>query len=314
MSDNGNPFADLAQPVLNPFTSAKVVSVDTDPAVYFAQTAKRGERGYVMSRSDLVEFAKCPRRWRLGYATEETEAMLFGSLVDCLLLTPERFAATYAVKPATYTAEDGSEKAWNGNAKVCRQWAADNAGKVLVGNDVYDAANQAVARLRADSRVADMVSHGKRQVMLLGEYADAATGVTVTVRAMVDLVPPGQLWLADLKTVKDASAESWPRLVYQRGYHVQAALDCDLWNLATGESREMFAHILVENFPPFEPARRCLGADWLSMGRGVYQTALQDYCHAIATNTWRGYEHETEQEIEGFAITEPQSWMVLKGA
>jgi hypothetical protein len=310
-----SPFADLAQlPAVNPFTSARVVGVDTDPALYFGQKAKRGDKDYAVSRSDLVEFAKCPRRWRLGYEPKASDAMLFGSVVDCLLLTPQRFEQVYAIKPATYTDDKGKEKPWNGNATACKEWAAAHADKVLVGSEVYDAAQRAVERLRGDASIAALLATAKRQVMVAGEYADPATGLTVPVRGMIDLVPECRLWLADLKTVNDASAQRWPRLVYERGYHVQAAMYLDLWNLATGEAREMFAHVLVENWQPFEPAKRCIGADWIAMGRGIYATALQDYCHALATDTWRGYEHDTEQEVEGFGICEPEPWMLLKGA
>jgi hypothetical protein len=40
------------------------------------------------------------------------------------------------------------------------------------------------------------------------------------------------------------------------------------------------------------------------MGRGWYCSKLQDYCHAIKTGVFRGYEFDCENEQDGFGIIE----------
>jgi hypothetical protein len=314
MDNPHNPFADMNQPTINPFTNAKVVSENTDPAKYFVQPHKRGEASYIVSRSDLVAFGQCPRRWLLGFEPEDSDAMVWGSLLDCLLLSPDRFAAEYVVKPSTYTDKDGTEKKWNGNATKCKEWAAEHEGKKLVGADVWDSAQLAIERLQADARIHDMLTASKKQVMVTGDFTDAATGVTVPVRCMIDLVPPEPIWLADLKTVRTADAFAWKWEVFRRQYHVQAAMYLDLWNAATGDDRSMFAYVMSENLHPYEPARRCIGPDFIGMGRGWYCSKLQDYCHAIKTGVFRGYEFDCENEQDGFGIIEPDAKMVLQGA
>jgi hypothetical protein len=51
----------------NPFSNAKVVSHQTNPAKYHELGEGRGLPGFVMSRSELTEFYHCPRRWVRGY-------------------------------------------------------------------------------------------------------------------------------------------------------------------------------------------------------------------------------------------------------
>jgi hypothetical protein len=94
------------------------------------QNFPRGDVRRVMSRSELMDFAKCPSKWKRGNPKRETDSMEWGSLVDCLLLTPERFEMDYAVAPETYvnapikyaltTEFPGGE--WNPRKKPCQIW------------------------------------------------------------------------------------------------------------------------------------------------------------------------------------------------
>lgn len=309
-----NPFSDLSASTANPFKSAKVVGSVTAPSQYFDQTAKRGEPGYIISRSDLVEFAKCPRRWLLGFSVEETESMAWGSLIDCLLLTPERFKTDYVVKPSTYRDDKGVEKKWNGNAKYCKEWEAEHEGKRLVGADMWDAAQIAIERMMGDDAIAALVKSSQRQVMVTGEFCDESTGITVPVRCMIDLVPAAKHWIGDLKTVRAADEFSWKWTVFRSKYHVQAAMYLDLWNAATGDDRELFAYVCSENVHPYEPAAWAIGSSFISIGRGFYASALQDYCYALKSGVWRGYEQTTETAKDGFGIIEPDAKMLLQDA
>ncbi len=58
-----------------------------DPAVYFGPQPQ-GFANWTVSKSLLWEFARNPKRWLKSPPKVVTEAMKWGSLVDCLLLTP----------------------------------------------------------------------------------------------------------------------------------------------------------------------------------------------------------------------------------
>src|SRR5512139_3635422 len=97
----------------NPFTNASVIG--PSDGSYHHQTAKRGDPAFIMSKSELWNFAQCPSRWLAGYKEEKSEKMSWGDRVDCLALTPERFAKRFVICPDTYPAKDGEMKPWNWN-------------------------------------------------------------------------------------------------------------------------------------------------------------------------------------------------------
>jgi len=82
------------------------------PEVYFA--AQPGPPAdQIVSKSMLWKFAKNPRRYRDSPPMTITDAMRWGSLVDCMALTPDRFASSYAITPETYPSAKEGPKPWN---------------------------------------------------------------------------------------------------------------------------------------------------------------------------------------------------------
>lgn len=109
-----------------PIWPAEGIYPGIDPKTYFAPTEPR-----IISKSLLWDFYANPWRWLNAPPKEVTDSMKWGSLVDCLALTPERFDAAYKIQPDTYvnapanvvltTAYEGE---WNGRTKACREWKA----------------------------------------------------------------------------------------------------------------------------------------------------------------------------------------------
>jgi exodeoxyribonuclease VIII len=141
--------------------------------------------------------------------------------------------------------------------------------------------------------------------MCVSEYRDAETGIVVPVKILVDLAPRPEtfMWgccLGDLKTCQNAG-KSWARKVFELSYHVQAAFYLDVWEAATGEKRTEFFHVVQESFPPWEPARKILSAEFIELGRWRYQEALNRYAKCLSAGEWPGY---------GQDIVQPEPWML----
>lgn len=95
---------------------------------------------FVMSRSALREFARCPRAWYQGRPEKSSRAFTWGTLIDILCLTPDLADELLIVQPETYskapkegsfiltTAFDGE---WNGRTKACREWKKEQEGNGL---------------------------------------------------------------------------------------------------------------------------------------------------------------------------------------
>lgn len=301
----------------NPLSNGKVVDANVRREDYCRQLegVKRGDPSFVMSRGELMEFNHCPHRWLMGYKSEPSKASDWGSLIDCLALTPERCAYEFAVTPKVYPCEPSkkdprTEKPWNRNATYCSEWEEAQEGKQIVKDAEMTEAMTAVDVLMEDAQVADLVRGSGKQVMVVAEYRDEDTGIVVPVKTLLDLVPSGQFEkaIADLKTCCSADARAWVKAVFDNGYHAQSALYMDAWNVATGEERLEFYHILQENYAPWETAKRMLSQEYIELGRMQYLAALKRYCQCLQAKTWPGYS--ARMEFGGWQLVEPLAYMV----
>lgn len=308
---------------MNPFKTAKIVGENIEPAVYLRQDAKRGDKDYIMSRSELMEFAQCPHRWINGYKEDgETKSTEWGNLIDCLVLQPDAFARRFAVAPAMYPCEPTkkdprTEKPWNRNATYCWDWqdVQEKNGFTVIKADQKSEAEAAIKTLLADEHLAELISCSRKQVFVMAEYFDEATRLTIVCKALLDIVPNptnrrfGKC-LADFKTSLTADPARWPSICFNHHYDAQSALHMDAYVKATGEDRTDWLHAIQENFSPYETGRCLLSAEFVDMGRMKYVQALRLYAHCLASNEWPGYCDGIGQIMDGFPLVEPLPWMI----
>lgn len=290
-----------------------------NPVEYHAigKDIPRGDKRFVMSQSQLKLFSECPRRWINGYREDQSSDMEWGSLIDCLALTPHLFDERFAITPETYPPDD---KPWNWNAKHCRQWREDrhSEGRECVTFKAHEAARVAVCALKSDPRIADYLSECQAQAAVFGEYVDESTGVIVPMKCLIDIVPSKQsefsASLADLKTTNNASPRKWQRHVADYGLHVQAALYLAMFNAATGEDREEWRWLVQESFPPYEPDAKLMTSEFYEMGRIAMTQAMGLYCRCLELNWWPTYSDlklPGYDSIDGWSLVHPEAWMQL---
>jgi hypothetical protein len=300
----------------------EVAGVRVWQSLYRKQAHPRGHAEYIVGRSDLCEVLDCPHRWLMSGEREDadTEATLFGSLVDSMLcgVGLEGFAHV----PETYVdAKTGEAKPWTFAANVCKEWARGQEGKLLVKNAIWTDAEAAVESARRSEAFVRCID-GAAQVMLLGRWRDHDTGAAVLVKSLIDVVPKARkAALVDVKTTRDASPRAWARRVWDSGYHVQAALYLDMWNaLAPSDiaekigpeyvgERSRWLWPIVENAFPFEVVVREAAPEWIKLGRAHYKSALGVYASCLACGEWPGYDHETE--VDGISQCSPEAWLML---
>lgn len=268
-----------------------------------------------ISSSGLRNFATCPARFKAGYVPPDTDAKEWGSLVDCLLLTPQQFDTRYSVKPDIYTNEKGEKKPWNGNANVCREWVAEQIGKEIVARDKVTDAKKAIKALMQDATILSFIEESDKQVWIAAEWHDDTTGLTVPIKALLDLVPRLESEFAkcagDVKTTRNAGLIPWQRWLYQAGYHVQAAWNLDLLTAVNGEDRNTFCFILSESFSPWQTSKRILSQDFLELGRAAYKRMISNYCRCLKADRWPGYDDTDENSVQGWSLATPEPWMSM---
>jgi hypothetical protein len=324
------------------FTDCKIMGAEVDPDAYHRFDQKPGDSSYPVSSSMLKLFNRCAARWRNGYESPESKATRFGSLLDCLALTPGALKSRFAIQPDKYTTsamecpschsvtdskrcracgvdrvEVQIEKEWSRNSATCTEWAEDHKHLTVATSDELNYALAAARALQADARISSMLADSDKQVWLAGFWKDETTGLLIPVRALLDFVPrPDSAFyknLGDLKTARNAAPGAWGRAVFDMGYHVQAAFNLDLYRAARpDEDRCNFCHIVVENYPPFQFGRRILSEQFLEIGRATYRRALANYAYCLKNNHWPDYD-EGDDSAQGWTITEPTPWMENEG-
>lgn len=309
------------------FTNAKVVGANVSPDAYHAQLdgVSRGHGQYVVSRSSLMSFFACPEKWLAGGAEEaDTSATEWGKWLDAYLLR-NGYQFHFAVTPATYPAkgkrkDDPLEhKPWNRNATFCQGWEAEREGKMIVKPDEWGRIKTAGERLLADPIIRELIGSSLKQVMVVAEWQDEETEITVPVKALIDLAPDSRHrefgnWLADLKTVESAHPGGWPRKAFTFHWHVQAAFYLDISCAATGEDRNTFINIVQESHAPFQPGHEMYSVEFVQLGRETYQSALRSYCRCLATGVWPNYAgmQDERDKIGAWSLAQPEPWMIAK--
>lgn len=311
---------------MTPFKDCRIVGHGISAKRYLAAAVRedgtptrRGDADYVMSRGELMEFARCPSRWIAGYREDGNDSTDWGTLVDTILLSDKDFEEVYAISPATYTAEPkkkGDEpevKPWNNNAIVCRDWNKEQLamGRIVIKEEEHNEAHIACDRLWEDKQVRELIKGSQNQMMITGTYVDPVTALEVPLKVMIDIVPAiaspffGKC-LADFKTAKNASVREWAKAVFNHDYDCQAALYLDLCVAATGEDRDSFLHVVQESFPPYEIGKRLLSQEFIQVGRNKYLMALRRYCECLKSGIWPGYD---DGGLNGWTLSEPEHWM-----
>jgi exodeoxyribonuclease VIII len=244
---------------------------------YYKISASPSRLNDPVSKSLLWFFYQSPYKFlNTPKQTESTPAMVFGSLAHCALLTPELLDEEFVISPFDkYTTNES------------REWreAQAGSGKMIVKQEEWDRANDISDTVRSCHEFPMVYS---TEVAVFSDIGD------VSIKGMIDIVPEDGNALYDLKTTANIeSLDELQRTILSRGYHWQAALYLDLWNAATGETRDEFVFIFVETKPPYETAFVRLSSDFINLGRSGaghkypgYLDAVRKWKECVRTDHW----------------------------
>lgn len=312
------------------FQNCKIVGRNMDSTVYHAAvTVDRGDPAFPMSPSALKLFAPCHKKWRAGFQPKGTKAQHWGSLVDCLVLTPDQFKASYAVVPkdAPRRPTDRQREARKPSSETLSaiawwdDFSAENKDKIMLDEEGHELASAAILTLMKDDTVKRYLEASNRQVWVAGEWNDNATGLVIPVRCLIDLEPNAESEfgksLGDLKQTRSAALFPFLSDSFKFGHHIQAAFDLDLYRAALPEEdRCMWCLIIQENTEPWTVGRRMMTDDpsqpdnLLDLGRVTYQRLLRNYCICLKTGKWPDYEEMAamDKDLSNYVI---QGWFAM---
>ena len=239
--------------MFRPSSTLKPVIYDVNPEEYHApQKAARGTPEFVMSRSELEKFNICASKWkRNGYVQPETQALVWGGLMDVVVLTPDILESAYVTYPETYKKvmmqcpdcggvadskkckacnkpriQSEVEMAWDLHSSTCRKWALDRRaeGKIPIKAEMMSDAWAANARLKEDEEIMAILECSKKQVQLNLEWHCEDTGIVVPWKMLLDIVPaPSSEFgntIYDFKTSRNLDRRKWKLQVFNDNLHL----------------------------------------------------------------------------------------------
>jgi hypothetical protein len=236
-----------------------------------------------------------PAKYRAAMAAERapSDAMVLGSVVDCLAITPARFSAEFVVVPEESPARP-SERSRNAKKpspatlEAIAFWDkfdAEAAGKQIVKAEMLEQAWAMLAALKANPDIASIFSTTGKRVAIAEMHG-------VRCKAEFDLFSEKSGWLFDLKTCGDASntERGFGSAIANFGYDLQAAFYLDM-AAACGSPKEGFAWVAVESSAPHFVNVITMTADDVRIhsARERYLAALTSLVAHKSQNNWPGY-------------------------
>jgi exodeoxyribonuclease VIII len=213
----------------------------------------------------------------------DSDAFRLGRAIHCALLEPEKFARLYIAEPdfgdlRTKIAK-ASREAWRADADPAAVTLKHTEQTVLVG----------MARGISEHATAmKLITESRHEVTL--QWAHDGTGIACKARA--DLLSVG---VADLKSTTCTTLSQMHREAAQYLYHGQLAWYHD-GAIASGilaPDAPNPSLIMVQKCEPFDVAVIQLSDTDFAKGRSLWQSLIERYADAQASDWWPGIAPET---------------------
>ena len=257
---------------------------------YHAKKATPQDTSGPVSKSLLWQFGKSPWKWAHQVASQPTAAMNLGSVVHAITLEPDKTAEVFVVS------EYDSFR-----TKEAREWRDQKTAEGLIVLSEKDYLAAAAMAHRATEELHRALGGNYVGYKAEQEVTGSINGVDVC--GLVDVVPDDGETIWDLKTCSSIGDErSLQRTVFDFGYHVQAALYCDLMSAET-EKETSFGFIFVETAVPYETTHIILDRDCILAGRAKYMELINKWAQLRdkPLGEWPG-------SVERGIVMEPPSW------
>ncbi|MGC4002850.1 MAG: PD-(D/E)XK nuclease-like domain-containing protein [Pirellulales bacterium] len=258
-----------------------------------------------VNNSSLSLIARSPRTYHRRPKIEETPAMRLGTLTHAGKLEPSAVFRRYVVMPdftKDVKKKDGGEcsnpRATKEYKAKVEQFRLDNWEKIIVTEDEFAALVEMVTQLDRHSKAREWFSdEGETELTIV--WDDPLTGLRC--KGRIDKLCRRLKIIADLKTTADC--RKFRNVIFDRGYHRQAAFYIDGWKALTGETFR-FGIAAQENSEPYGTQAATLCERSIELGREAYQRALIDLRNSQVTGLWADYESPDEWTPPSWADVE----------
>ena len=236
-----------------------------------------------VSKSDLDLINRSPLHYinAAQNPKEQTESMLFGSVVHKLVLEPETFAAEYIAAPKCDRRTKEGKARW-------QEFIDNITTETVISEEMLTEATAVAESVRKNPVADKLLKGGKSEESYF--WTDSVTGIECKCRP--DYLRPDGI-VVDLKTTENASPEKFVKSAYDYRYYVQA-----WWYLhglkQCGINAHDFIFIAVEKKPPYAVCVYAADDLMLQLGEREAVENLRTYAECEKSGIWYGYEKEPE--------------------
>ena len=233
-----------------------------------------------LSYSSLKEFAKSPKHYLdyLNKTRESTPAMLFGSMIHCLLLEPFKFDEQFAVMGNVDRRTTEGKKAY-------ADFLEKSVGKEVVTESDYNDAKNIVNNVMSNEKTASIVNgcHTFEE-----EFRADINGLPV--RGFFDGVADD--YILEVKTTNDGNPKTIINDFYNRFYHMQGGL----YNLV---SQKPILYLIIETKSPYISYTAYASDEYIDNGKKTFLDNLESFKYCMEYNQFdKGYDYHFEEEIK----------------
>ncbi|MFA5298324.1 MAG: PD-(D/E)XK nuclease-like domain-containing protein, partial [Lutibacter sp.] len=252
----------------------------------------------------LKAFRKSPKHY-IQYLTEKrapTDAMLIGSIVDCLALTPELFDKKFRVyaKPNMRTNAGKSEF-----AKLLQ--SAGELKQMLIDNEQLLTAQKTVAALYSHPE-AKMLLEAKKKAQIKLSWTDRINSLPIVGYVDFETYLWGEKFIVDLKTTKDADPDIFVKDYIKFDYLLQTGTYLCGYH-KTRFSFPYMIYLAVETDEPFNVSVNFIESKEMEKAEAEFNGTLKAFRYCMDNALFgQGYEFRLFGTKEYFALRLPGYW------
>jgi hypothetical protein len=236
-----------------------------------------------VNSSSLKLIGKSPASFLAAYSSKEdddqdsTAVQKIGRKIHKAVLEGEDFLSKMVIMPV-FSGKGMKERKAN--------WLDEHADRIIVSEKEYEIISgiQRSVIKHPDAKAILKACYAE----VTGYYNDPETGIRCRIRP--DLINPNLGLLADLKTTKDCTIDTFARDVWNYRYDIQMAMYSMGAGVISGIPISQRCIIAVEKTPPFECAVYVPEKEVMDKGFEDYRNYMHTLARCMEKNEWPGYQ------------------------
>jgi len=254
-----------------------------------------------VSYSSLKHMLKSPLHFAYNrmHRKPPTDAMIFGNLLDCLLLEPETYQDRYVIMPEINRRTNVGKEEY---AALMEEMAKNKT--TAVKQEDVERAKLIVETIKTNPKT-KWLYEATTSVQKKLVWIDKKTGLEVIGYLDGEAEKETKPIIWDLKGTTDASQDAWERQAFNMGYHLQAGTYWTGYARKTGKFAD-FYHVVVEFNEPFAVNCFLADSDFMELGKKHFRQSLDRVKYCIDNDCFdMGYEFLDDK---GYSVLSLPGW------